>query len=176
MPTRSFYSILSQLQYYSIWIFTSRFVVWQYDMSSWPIYVALLNWYPSYFVVSQKTPSFQSLVREMYFISVFHIIVLKKKYIFFKSRLILRTTNGQNGELSMCSRRLSTWTTHRHNTLFNFLHDIMNPYLMTKDDSHVSTPCLTRFVYVLMMTSQSITQCITRPVRQVKSDIELSRY
>ena len=39
----------------------------------------------------------------------------------------------------------------------------MNPYLTTKDDSNVSIPCLTCFIYVLMMTIQSITQYITRP-------------
>ena len=66
-------------------------------------------------------------------------------------------------------------------TLFYFLHHRTNPWMTIKNDNlHTSTPCLTRSVFVLVMTSQSIADNITM-TRQlwhnhVQCDIWLVRY
>ena len=56
-------------------------------------------------------------------------------------------------------------------TLFYFLHDMMNLWLTIQNDSHTSIARLTRFVYVLLMTSQM--HYATRQLwrEHVKSDI-----
>ena len=56
------------------------------------------------------------------------------------------------------------WPVTRKMFAFN---DVIMYYKPTDDDQahdlHTSTPCLTRSVYVLVMTSQSMAQCITGP-------------
>ena len=49
----------------------------------------------------------------------------------------------------------------RVHTLFYSLHNIMNPLMTVNDDLYTSSPCLTRSVLVLLMTSQSIADDVT---------------
>ena len=49
----------------------------------------------------------------------------------------------------------------RVHTLFYFLHDITNKKDDENDDLKTSTPCLSRSVYGLLMTSQSIVYDVT---------------
>ena len=69
----------------------------------------------------------------------------------------------------------------RVHTLFHFLCNITNPLNDDKnDDLYTSSPCFTRAVFVLLMTSHSIDDdvILTRQLRRdhVKSDISLVKY
>ena len=68
----------------------------------------------------------------------------------------------------------------RVHTLFYFLHDITTIKMTKNDDRHTSTLCLTHWVYVLLMTSQSIGHDVTMTGQlwsgHVTNDILLVRY
>ena len=69
----------------------------------------------------------------------------------------------------------------RVHTLFYFLHDITNPWITLKQGSSLrSSVCLTRLLYVLLMTPQSMEDDVTMTTQlwrdNVTSDMWLVRY